>query len=112
DPSWTLAGTGDFNGDGKADLIWRNSTNGLFTEWQSNGNGFTPNTYVGNVDTSWTLAATNDFNGDGKADLLWRNGSGVFTEWQSTGSGFTPNVDIDSVASSWVLASKPTHLTG
>ena len=29
----------DFNGDGKSDLLWRND-NGMFTQWQSNGDGF------------------------------------------------------------------------
>src|SRR5262249_24569743 len=33
-PGWGL-GTGDFNGDGKGDLIWQNGN--TFTEWQSTG---------------------------------------------------------------------------
>ena len=39
-----------------SDLLWRNSSSGAFSEWQSTGNGFTPNVYVnGGVATSWTL---------------------------------------------------------
>ncbi len=34
--SWTLAAIGDFNGDGKADLVWENS-NGALAEWTMNG---------------------------------------------------------------------------
>ncbi len=28
DPNWSITKSGDFNGDGKTDLIWRNSSNG------------------------------------------------------------------------------------
>jgi len=100
---WTLAGTGDFNGDGKTDLVWYNSVTHQFTEWTSTGSGFTPNAYVGGGTAGWNLVGTGDFNGDGKTDLIWQNGS-TFTEWQSTGASFTPNVYVGSVAAGMTLA--------
>ena len=36
DASWTLNGIGDFNGDGKSDVFWRN-TNNAMDIWQMNG---------------------------------------------------------------------------
>jgi hypothetical protein len=93
---WHIAGTGDFNGDGRSDIVWRN-TNGDITDWlgQANGN-FTSN--FGNayyqLDNSWHVAGTGDFNGDGHDDLLLRNDSGRVTDWlgQANGSGgFTGN---------------------
>jgi hypothetical protein len=100
-PGWNLVGLGDFNGDGRGDLLWQNG--GIFTEWQSTGNGFTPNVYVGGVSSGWGLAGIGDFNGDGRTDLIWQNG-GTFTEWQSTGNSFTPNVYVGGVSAGWALA--------
>ncbi|CAN5288945.1 hypothetical protein BH10PSE4_BH10PSE4_08790 [soil metagenome] len=104
DNSWRIASEGDFNGDGKDDLIWR-STEGYISEWLSTGTGFTPNAFLDfSVDKTWHLVATADFSGDGKEDLLWRNDSGVFTEWRSNGAGFDRNVYVNGgVDNSWKL---------
>ena len=100
-------GTGDFNGDGKTDLLFRNTSTGEFTEWQSNGNGFTSNAYVdSSVDTGWTLAGTGDFNGDGKSDLIWRNTSRAYSRngnRLATGSPPTSML-MATVGTGWTLA--------
>jgi hypothetical protein len=101
-----IAGPNDFNPDGKSDLLWRH-TGGTFTEWQSTGNGFTPNVVINStVDNAWHSEGTFDFSGDGRADLIWRNdASGQFTIWNSTGSGFTPNSFIgNGVDTTWKVA--------
>src|SRR6516165_10593472 len=36
DPSWSVAGVGDFNGAGTADILWRN-TNGQVAVWEMTG---------------------------------------------------------------------------
>jgi hypothetical protein len=100
---WTLAGLGDFNGDGKGDLIWQDGN--VFTEWQSTGSGFTPNVFVGSVSSGWSLAGIGDFSGNGQDGLLWFNSSSnVFTIWDATGIGFDPNSFAGSVSSGWTLA--------
>jgi hypothetical protein len=55
--SWHIAGTSDYNGDGRDDVLWRND-NGTVTEWlgQING-GFADNgvnAYI-NVDNEWQI---------------------------------------------------------
>ncbi|MDB5482908.1 MAG: peptidase and matrixin and adamalysin [Caulobacteraceae bacterium] len=89
DPSWTIQGVGDFNGDGLSDLVWRN-TNGDAGIWLTTaGGGYTPIDF-GIIDNNWTIQGVGDFNGDGKADLLWRNAAtGQVGEWLSnTGAGY------------------------
>ena len=64
--------SGDFNGDGKADILWHNTLSGRSTIYLS-GNVSTQQsmTTVDNLD--WTIVGAADFNGDHRSDVLWRN---------------------------------------
>src|SRR5207344_1168292 len=87
--SWHVVGTGDFNGDGRADLIWQNDS-GAITDWLSTASGgFVSNDANAwhNVPTSWQVVGTGDFNGDGRDDVIWRNDNGSFTEWLGQANG-------------------------
>ena len=39
DHSWQIVGTGDFNGDGISDILWRNTNSGSLTDWLGTSNG-------------------------------------------------------------------------
>ena len=115
DASWNVAGVGDFNGDGKADLLWR-STNGSLIDWTMNGAQVTSaqNATLGGTpvtpDASWNVAGLGDFNGDGKSDILWRNNNGALVDWTMNGSQITASQNVtlggSSVApdTSWNVA--------
>jgi Ca2+-binding RTX toxin-like protein len=71
--NWQIASTGDFDGDSKADILWRNTVTGEAYTWQMNGNAKTTEGSIRFVSNNWQIAATGDFNGDNKSDILWRN---------------------------------------
>lgn len=91
--NWTVV-TGDFNGNGRTDIMFLGST--VYNLLTSNGDGtFTPSgasypagwNFGGNPSSTWSVQ-TGDFNGDGKTDiillgntsycLLTSNGDGTF----------------------------------
>src|SRR5207249_6543380 len=77
DLNWKIAGVGDFDGDGKADILWRNSSTGENYIWLMNGLSTASQGSVNFVDpaSGWQVQGVGDFDGDGKADILWRNTS-------------------------------------
>jgi hypothetical protein len=77
DQNWQVAGVGDFDGDGSADLFWRNTVTGENYLYPMNGTTILASEgYVRTVaDQNWQIVATGDFDGDGIDDVLWRNAS-------------------------------------
>jgi len=65
---------GDFDGDGKSDILWRHAARGEVWEWPMDGTAPVSETLVRTVsDTDWEIRGLGDQTGDGKADILWRN---------------------------------------
>jgi len=99
DASFSVAGVGDFNGDGKSDVLWR-STSGALAEWTMNGSVITSSanvTFNGapvQPDASFSVAGVGDFNGDGERDILWRSTSGALIDWTMNGSVVTSSANI------------------
>jgi hypothetical protein len=74
DHRWQVAGVGDFNGDGKSDIVWRNTATGENYVYLMDGIAIAAEGYLRSVlDQNWQVAGTGDFDGDGRHDLLWRN---------------------------------------
>src|SRR5213595_238011 len=71
---WQVQGIGDFDGDGKADLLWRNTSTGENYIWLMNGLTIArPGSINSLSDQAWQVQGIGDYDGDGKADILWRN---------------------------------------
>jgi Ca2+-binding RTX toxin-like protein len=98
-----LAVRNDFDSDGKADIIFRNSTNNNVILWE--GNGLTPinlatqQATIGTALAANTIVGTGDFNSDGRSDVLFQNANGDIVFWPGKGlAPATPPVTIGSVA--------------
>ncbi|HEX2827759.1 MAG TPA: FG-GAP-like repeat-containing protein [Burkholderiales bacterium] len=63
---------GDYNGDGKSDILWR-SADGAVSMWLMNGTQTPSSVAVDTIGANWSLVdAHADYNGDGRSDILWR----------------------------------------
>lgn len=83
--TWGVAGTGDFNHDGKSDILWR-GTDGSVAMWLMNGGAVTSGFTIGVVATAWSVVGVGDFNADGTSDILWRNSDGTVAIWLMNGT--------------------------
>jgi FG-GAP-like repeat/Fibronectin type III domain len=95
---------GDFNADGKDDILWRQSSTGVVSLWLMKGG--TSQTQAGwwTVDSDWTIQGVGDFNGDGKSDILWRSKStGQVAIWFLNGGSIQSQSGRWTVASDWVI---------
>ena len=95
----TTAVRNDLNGDGKADVLWRNGSTGANVAWLS-AKSTTPKTITGVANLSWRVGGMGDFTGDLKVDILWRNpANGANAIWKD-GNSSTPQT-ISALATSW-----------
>jgi hypothetical protein len=90
DVNWQIVGTGDFDNDGKIDILWRHATSGQNVVWFMNGIVPTGYSYLPTVsDLSWKIVGTGDFNNSGNVDILWRNFStGENLVWYMNGATY------------------------
>lgn len=83
DHAWKVAGIGDFDGDLKSDILWRNTMTGRNTIWRS-GRAETQLAVTSVTNQAWKIIAVGDFNGDGRSDIFWRNTTtGANVIWKS-----------------------------
>jgi hypothetical protein len=102
--AWSVVGTGDFNGDGNTDILWRDNT-GNVAIWFMNGTTITSTANLGNVlSTVWSVAGTGDFNGDGKSDIFWRDTSGDLAIWLMNGGTISSATSLGTISPAWTMA--------
>jgi Ca2+-binding RTX toxin-like protein len=96
--------TGDFNGDGKADVLIRND-NGTLGTWFLNGTTLASGGTISALDNSWSVVGVADFGGDGKSDILLRNTGNTLVLWSMNGTAITSGPALTSIPdASWNVA--------
>jgi hypothetical protein len=53
--TWSVAGVGDYNGDGTSDILWRN-TNGTVAVWQMQNGRMFASTGISGPGGNWQIA--------------------------------------------------------
>ncbi len=93
----------DVNGDGKSDIVWRDSSGNLAI-WEMNGAAVIANGGLGNVPTTWSIVAVRDFNSDSKFDLLWRDTSGNTSIWFLNAAAVASTASLGNIPITWKVA--------
>jgi hypothetical protein len=77
DPGWTVAGAGDFDGNGVPDLVWQNDNTREVTIHYYGGARGAIELKSAWLDRTgkpgWTVVAVTDYDGNGVPDLVWQN---------------------------------------
>ena len=119
---YELVGTGDFNGDGRDDVILRNNMPGTVSGETITGSGdvfiFLTDTrenviegnrpaegiiYTGCVTDGWEIVGFGDFNGDGTDDILLSDGLNL-AGWQMEEGARTWDWSFGSLTDGWKFA--------
>jgi autotransporter-associated beta strand protein len=119
---WQVGGLGDANGNGRADVFWKQASNNRLVTWFMEGSTITGLAQEDKgLDTNWRLSGLGDLNGDRLADIVWRRtydgalqawlmrsgifsqersimaGSSQVSDWQVKAVGDFCNPDCDDV---------------
>lgn len=102
---WFVAGVADFNGDGRADILFRNKAAGTLAVWVLNSSTLQAGYGVGTAMSSdWVVQDVGDMDGDRTADILWRSKStGAVTAWLLRGGGAPAQTATWQVETSWAI---------
>ena len=108
-PSSSSSSITDFNGDGKADLVWQERMSNRLSVWYMNGarkiggQSLNPSSIAGN----WRIVAVQDMNGDGRPDLVWQEmTSNRLSVWYMNGARKIGGQSLNpsSVPGNWRIA--------
>jgi hypothetical protein len=101
DRNWQIAGSDDFNGDGKPDILWHHRTSGALYVWFMDGmnrighSGFSA---YGITDARWKVVGIGDFNSDRKPDIVWQHETaGWLAVWLLDGTTLIRGVDLNPI---------------
>jgi hypothetical protein len=88
---WQIGGVADFNGDGKTDIFWHETTSGITGVWWMDGTNFLSGQYAAetltvSITPDARVQGIVDFNQDGSPDILWKLPTGENLIWFMQGT--------------------------
>jgi len=99
--NWGVVATGEFSGDGNANVLWRENT-GQVASWAIDGTSLASFGFVdGAIGTEWSVAATGDFFQAGRSALLWESTSGYLQDWLLNGTNIVAINAIGQMGAGW-----------
>ncbi len=96
---------GDLDGDGKADVVWRNTTTSDVAVWLMNGLTPKQEGVIWTAPLAWQIVGVGDFNGDGTADILWWHTSGTLYLWLMNGLSIVGQGSPGGASTDWTVVS-------
>ena len=93
---WQVKGTGDFNGDGKSDIVFQYADTGAVYIWQMADDGLNVKARgyglfgADGPGAKWQVKATGDFDDDGNSDILFQYAdTGAVYIWEMADDGLS-----------------------
>ncbi|HEX4780404.1 MAG TPA: FG-GAP-like repeat-containing protein [Usitatibacter sp.] len=103
---WNVTGTGDFDGDGHADLLWTND-DGRVAIWLTDGDSILATSEILPGGTGWSVRRVDDLDGDGKSDLVWQHTDGSVAVWLMNGTSMASGVTLLGPGGGWHVQPQP-----
>jgi hypothetical protein len=98
-----LRGRSDFNGDRRADILWRSSTGELY-QWFMNWHVIQAQGSLGNPGLDWSVVtAAGDYNGDSRADILLRHTNGSMFLWMMNAGAIAASGPVSAPGGTWAV---------
>jgi hypothetical protein len=103
-PGWVLAGIGDFDGNGRADVLYRNTAS-TADYWivLLDGVNVIGSAHLG-VAAGYLPTFIADFDGDGRADIVWEHPSGGRWIFLMKGLSVASSVPVPPAVKGWEIA--------
>jgi 6-phosphogluconolactonase (cycloisomerase 2 family) len=98
--NWQIEGTGDFDADGDADILWH-ATDGRVVTWEMQNGQLLATHTIAVGSGGWGIEHLGDFDGDGDADILWRHTGGAVVTWEMENGDFVRTHSIASASTVW-----------
>jgi hypothetical protein len=98
---WSLEASGDLDGDGYTDLVWKR-TDGAVTGWRIVNGAFAGANIYPSVPAGWEIVGTGDFDLDAKAEILLRFApTNSYSMWRYADTGGVALQSVGTPGAGW-----------